>query len=81
MPDSPRSAAPATPAPRETRLADYQPPAYLIDTVRLEFTLDPAATRVRSGLALRRNPALERRGADRGESGMARPESENAVGG
>ena len=59
MPDSPRSA----PAPRETRLADYQPPAYLIDTVRLEFTLDPAATRVRSGLALRRNPALERRGA------------------
>ncbi|MGC8517547.1 MAG: aminopeptidase N [Steroidobacteraceae bacterium] len=58
MPDFPQSAA--APAPRETRLADYRPPAYLIDTVRLEFTLDPQATRVHSQLALRRNPVLER---------------------
>jgi len=58
MPDSP--AATTAPAPRETRLADYQPPAYLVDTVRLQFSLDLHATRVRSALALRRNPAAGR---------------------
>ncbi len=39
------------------RLADYRPPAFLIDSVALDFTLDPHATVVRSRLILRRNPA------------------------
>src|SRR5690348_2364607 len=43
-------------APRETRLADYRPPAYLFDTVDLAFDLDEAATKVRSRLSVRRNP-------------------------
>ncbi len=51
------SSAPPGTTPRETRLADYQPPSFLIDTVELSFDLDEAATRVRSRLALRRNPA------------------------
>ncbi len=41
----------------EIRLADYRPPAFLIDSVALDFTLDPHATVVRSRLVLRRNPA------------------------
>ena len=40
-----------------TRRGDYRPPSHLIDTVELHFTLDPAATIVRSRLAVRRNPA------------------------
>ncbi len=44
-------------APAEIRLADYAPPAFLIDTVDLTFELDEAATVVVSRLALRRNPA------------------------
>ena len=40
--------------PQPTRLADYQPPAFSIDTVRLEFALDPAATRVKATLGMRR---------------------------
>jgi aminopeptidase N len=43
--------------PRTVRLKDYRPPAFLIDTVRLDVTLDPTHTRVRSRLAIRRNPA------------------------
>jgi aminopeptidase N len=43
-------------AARETRLADYRPPAFLVDTVALDFALDPRATVVRSRLRLRRNP-------------------------
>ena len=39
-----------------TRLADYRPPDYLIDTVDLDIVLDPTATRVRSTLGLRPNP-------------------------
>jgi aminopeptidase N len=38
-----------------TRLADYRPPAYLIDEIDLDIRLDPSATRVRSRLTLRRN--------------------------
>ena len=41
----------------EIRLADYTPPAFLVDTVDLRFDLDEAATKVVSRLALRRNPA------------------------
>jgi len=36
---------------------DYTPPAYLIDTVALEFDLAPENTRVTSHMHLRRNPA------------------------
>jgi len=44
-------------SPRVVRLADYAPPAFLIDTVDLTFELDEAATRVVSRLSVRRNPA------------------------
>ena len=54
------NSAPRGTSPHETRLADYRPPAFLIDRVDLDFTLDPAATLVRSRLALRRNPAADR---------------------
>ncbi len=56
MLDAQRDASP-TPAPREVRRLDYRPPAWLVDTVRLHFELDPGATRVRAELAIRRNPA------------------------
>jgi aminopeptidase N len=36
--------------------ADYQPPAFWIDTVELTFDLDPAKTRVLNKMRLRRNP-------------------------
>src|SRR5437879_1594727 len=52
MPD----ASPDTP-PQATRLADYRPPDFLIDSVALEFDLGDTDTRVRSHLRLRRNPA------------------------
>ena len=52
---------PATSRPRRrrttVRLADYQPPPFLVDHVALDFDLDAAATRVTSRLGLRRNPA------------------------
>ncbi|HEY5862945.1 MAG TPA: aminopeptidase N [Casimicrobiaceae bacterium] len=38
------------------RRADYRPPAFLVDTLALEFDLDPVATRVTATLAFRRNP-------------------------
>ena len=44
-------------APHVIRLADYRPPDFLIDTVHLDVSLDRHATRVRSKLAMRRNPA------------------------
>ena len=53
--DASSIAAQAT--PRSVRLADYQPPPFLIDHVALSFELDPAATHVTSVLKLRRNPA------------------------
>jgi aminopeptidase N len=37
------------------KLADYQPPRFLIDTVDLAFALDPHATRVKAALSIRRN--------------------------
>ena len=45
-----------TDTPRPIRLQDYRPPAYLIDTVDLDFTLDTTRTRVRARLAMRPNP-------------------------
>jgi len=46
-----------TEAPATIRRQDYTPPAFLIDTVELDFTLDPKATLVRARLGFRRNPA------------------------
>jgi len=37
-------------------LTDYTPPAYLVDTVRLHFELDPTATRVKATTVFQRNP-------------------------
>jgi aminopeptidase N len=43
-------------APQPIRLADYRPPAFLVDSAELSFVLDDADTRVRSRLVVRRNP-------------------------
>ncbi len=43
-------------SPAPIRLADYRPPAWLIDETRLLFRLDPRRTRVRAQLTVRRNP-------------------------
>ena len=51
------------PKPEAVRLADYSPPAFLVDTVDLEFELDPQRTVVRSRLGVRRNPASQDRSA------------------
>jgi aminopeptidase N len=51
-------AASATPTVRQPiRLVDYRPPDYLIDSVDLDISLNPKATRVISRLSLRPNPA------------------------
>jgi aminopeptidase N len=42
---------------RPIRLEEYRPPAFLIDTVRLDFSLHPNRTRVLSRLEMRPNPA------------------------
>ena len=42
-------------SPRTIKLEDYQPPAYLIDTVDLEFYLQQQGTRVIGRLGIRRN--------------------------
>ncbi|MEC9367945.1 MAG: aminopeptidase N, partial [Pseudomonadota bacterium] len=47
-----------TATPKTIRLADYAPPAYLIDEVSLDVNLHPTATRVRSRLRIRPNPAF-----------------------
>jgi aminopeptidase N len=52
MPD-----ASLAPPPQPTRLADYRPPDFLIDSVELTFDLGDSDTRVAARLALRRNPA------------------------
>jgi aminopeptidase N len=49
--------------PQPVRLADYQPPAYLIDAVDLVFELGTEDTRVKSRLRIRRNPGVAERGA------------------
>ena len=46
-------------APKPTRLKDYGPPAFLVDTVELTFQLGEAETIVKSRLAVRRNPAAD----------------------
>ncbi|MGA2952107.1 MAG: aminopeptidase N [Caulobacteraceae bacterium] len=44
-----------TDTPQPIQLADYTPPDYLIDEAALDFSLEPAATRVKARLAIRRN--------------------------
>jgi len=44
-----------TDVPQPIRLADYRPPAYLVDEVELDFSLAPSATRVKARLKVRRN--------------------------
>ena len=43
-------------APQTIYLADYTPPAYLVDSVQLTFKLGPTNTRVFSRIAFRPNP-------------------------
>ncbi len=49
------------PSPQTIYLKDYTPSDYLIDTVSLDVNLHPTATRVRSRLEVRPNPAAARR--------------------
>ena len=51
-----RTAMSNSTAPAVIRRADYTPPAFLIDTVALEFDLVPERTVVRNTMRLRRNP-------------------------
>jgi aminopeptidase N len=46
----------AAPKPAAVRLADYAPPAWIVEHVSLDFALDPSAARVRSRVGFRRNP-------------------------
>jgi aminopeptidase N len=48
-----------TDTPQAIRLADYRPPAFLIDEVALDFILEPRATRVKARLSVRRNPGQD----------------------
>jgi len=45
-----------TEEPRPVLLSEYRPPAFLVDKVSLEVSLDPDKTEVRSILHMRRNP-------------------------
>ena len=45
-------------SPRAIHLADYRPPPFLVDSIRLQVDLRERATRVRADLAVRRNPAV-----------------------
>ncbi|VAW75592.1 Membrane alanine aminopeptidase N [hydrothermal vent metagenome] len=55
MVDLAKDGAPTT--PRTISLADYQPPAFLVETVELRFDLEPDATRVFCRITVDRNPA------------------------
>jgi len=44
-----------TDTPQPIRLADYQPPAFLVDEVHLTFDLQPNITRVKAKMQVRRN--------------------------
>jgi aminopeptidase N len=62
MPDASRDLV----VPRTVRLAEYQPPEFLVDSVDLIFELGEEKTSVKSRLTLRRNPAsADRTGAVR----------------
>ncbi|THD59142.1 aminopeptidase N [Phenylobacterium sp.] len=44
-----------TDTPQAIKLADYRPPAFLVEEVSLAFDLQPSATRVKASLKVRRN--------------------------
>ena len=46
-------------APQTIHLSDYAPFGYLVDSVELDFALDPHKTRVKSRIAFRPNPAAQ----------------------
>ena len=46
-----------TDVPQPIRLADYRPPAFLVDEVELDFSLEPTATRVKARLKIHRHGA------------------------
>ncbi len=46
-----------TDVPQPIHLADYRPPAFLVDEVELDFSLEPSATRVKSRMRVRRAAA------------------------
>ena len=47
-----------TDTPQTVYLKDYTPPAYLVDTVDLDFSIETGSTVVTATLAIRRNPAV-----------------------
>ncbi|MBP5996502.1 MAG: aminopeptidase N [Azonexus sp.] len=47
-----------TDTPQTVYLKDYTPPAFLVDTVDLDFVIETGATTVTATLALRHNPAV-----------------------
>src|SRR5881227_2895817 len=56
LPPNPRPPMMRTEQARPIRLEDYRPPDWLVETVELDVSLDPTATRVRATLALKPNP-------------------------
>src|SRR6266700_5781094 len=52
----PRSEPMRTDIAKPTRLKDYRPPDWLVDTVSLDVSLHPTASKVRVTLSLRPNP-------------------------
>ena len=44
-----------TDIPQPIHLADYKPPAFKVESVEMDFSLEPRATRVKARLALKRN--------------------------
>ena len=52
---------------RPVHLKDYRPPAYLIDRVNLDVSLEPTRTRVHSKLAIRPNPKAPTKASGRRE--------------
>ncbi|MGB5407636.1 MAG: aminopeptidase N, partial [Thiogranum sp.] len=49
----------AASSPRTICLKDYQVPGYLVEDIALRFELDPASTRVKSRLVVKRNPVVQ----------------------
>ncbi len=47
-----------TDTPQTVYLKDYTPPAFLVDTVDLDFVIETGSTTVTATLAMRRNPAV-----------------------
>ena len=57
-----------TEEPRAIHLADYQAPEFRINTVHLDFALEPEATRVTARLAIERQRRQRPAGAGRAKT-------------